>query len=173
MWGEIFLGWELWYAVRWETACPGRGSVGRQLAWICDWDSLVNTLVSIGQVWNSFINILVWSVLLIFPDLHELPADPGFLEKDALDNAAAPFVPSILRLFPTSQTHPACFGFWLALFIVPFTSAPLLKPNLVSLSLASWQVWILQIRPGSEEKQLFKDLEFNWKPKWNTTFHSG
>lgn len=119
------------------------------------------------------LNILVWRVLLIFPDLHDFPADPGFLEKDVLDNAAPPLVPNILRLFPTSQTHPAGFRLWLALFIVSFTSAPLLKPNLVLLSLASWQVWILQICPGSEEKQLFKDLEFNWEPKGNTAFHSG
>lgn len=142
MWGEIFPGWELWHAIRGETACPGRGSVGRQLAWMCDWKSLAN--------------ILVWLVLLIFPDLHELPADPGFLEKEVLNNAAAPLVPSILRLLPTSQTHPAGFGVWLALFIVPFTSAPLLKPNLVLLSLASWQAWILQICPGSEKNNCLR-----------------
>lgn len=62
--------------------------IGRQLAqaegqcvmaWMCDW--------------NHLVNILVWSVLLIFPDLYELPADPEFLEKDGLDNAAAPLVP--------------------------------------------------------------------------------
>lgn len=83
--------------LRWETACPGRGSVGRQLAWMCDW--------------NSLVNVSVWSVLLIFPDLRELPADPGFPEKDVLDNAAAPIVPNILRLFPTFQTHPTDSGF--------------------------------------------------------------
>lgn len=49
------------------------------MAWMCDW--------------NHLVNILVWSVLLIFPDLYELPADPEFLEKDGLDNAAAPLVP--------------------------------------------------------------------------------